>query len=272
MKTFYKSALHTVILLASSSYTVAQTVNWNGYYTGLSIGYNSGYLKPSNLQFSRPGSIAYNFHEEIEYAGIITEHPSNSKFKIGKYSLGLQFGHLSNVAGSPWVTGWELSLQKFSKRTKNNVMKWNSESQPYMWEFRIQDGESQIKFNGKTKFLLGYKIGENWLPYATIGGALTKINLKFGNNNRNCARAVLAESFSCEDLDGYNWGRSDFSTSHSYMSYGLTYGAGLFYALNDNWLINTELSRTHLKPISGYKGTRLSGAYTSFNIGLSYKF
>lgn len=276
MKTLSKSRLSVLLLLGTTS-TLSYGYNWNGTYFGINTGYNSGSFTPSNLGYYEEG-ITRDLVMEIEVTDKEFPITTNKDFEVGKASFGLQLGRFYQSDNSPWVSGWEIDLQGFQKKNKNSPIIYdgvNDDNARYPTSnFILDKGQSQIRFNAKTKFLLGYEVNDRWLPYATVGVSFAKVNLTLSQASQACRRPKVPNSsgWSCEDLNNYQFARQNFAKSHSYTQYGIHYGVGVFYAFNEHWLINAEVSNTLLRPLSGYKDTKLSGSFHSFNLGLSYKF
>lgn len=254
----------------------AMAFSWDGWHVGIDGAYNSGRVKPNNFDLNDASGIFSKYHEEIPFNGDSPFTSFDNDYKLGKASIGIVGGYFHELENRPIVLGLNLGLKYGKKGSHAGISEVHHAEEPVVQSIEMKGGQAQLQWEGKVNGLVGWKIKDRWLPYATAGLTLDRIKVRFADGGDgscvSCTRGQEDLNWNCEDLEDYDWAVDRFTSSNGYWSWGLNYGLGVYYALTDNWLVNAEVNRTEMWGLKGHWGTKIKGHQNTFKLGVSYKF
>jgi outer membrane immunogenic protein len=223
--------------------TVTTVFSWTGFY----IGANAGY-----------GGNSLDFNEIEIYEGV-SYYSNNASVNSSGFFAGGQIGYNYQFSNNV-VIGLETDLQWSGINGKY------SDSESYLsgsYSYN-QSLSASVEYFGTIRARLGYAI-DRFLPYITGGVAYGKTKTSFNYS------ATYEDS-------SYNWASASSASS---VNWGWTIGAGLEYALTNNWTFKAEYLYVDLGS-TDYTYSRYPDGYvydgsvdTKFHTvkaGVNYKF
>lgn len=243
----------TASLLAATSALVlgagaaqAQSTDWSGPYVGVTAGYSKGdYDLRSAPLLTSPGSPFFG-----SFGG--TTANSQPEFEVKGEEYGLTAGY--NMQSGNWVYGVEGDVNL----SQANDAVWIADRpSPGTNRFNTRL-EGDVDYSATLRARLGYSLGPVLL-YGTAGGAMMRASLD--RSYTNAAGARIA------DKDGETY-------------FGLAYGGGAEWALNDRWSIKGEYLRTdfqrethsHAYGPDGIAFSRVDQERDVGRVGVNYRF
>ena len=260
----------------------AMAFSWDGWHVGLDAGYGSGKLTPKGMD-DISSSLYDVSHDDkfVSLDGVDGPFLGKNYFKPGKASFGIRGGYFHELENSPVVLGVDFGMRYAGKGKRHDGYNFAEPLEgdlvePRNEDIRVKNGRAQVQWEGKVNGLVGWKVKDRWLPYATAGLTLDRIRLHIaGSNEGDCTHCTMGREevvWNCVDLADFAWARDQLIATKTYWSWGLNYGLGVYYALTDNWLVNAEVNRTEMWGLKGHWGTKIKGHQNTFKLGVSYKF
>lgn len=183
--------------------------NWTGFYAGANAGYGWGPAKARLQLPADPGS--QSFFNPALAAGAL---PATLNFNRSGFIGGGQIGY--NYQINSVVLGLEADIQGADVGGSSALTTINTPG----FVAGNYSARSTLDWLGTVRGRLGFTPVERWLVYATGG-------LAYGHSNRSySAVAPMSNDF--------------FSSSRSSTNVGWTLGAGVEWAVNNNWSIKAE--------------------------------
>ncbi|MGA0561727.1 outer membrane protein [Ancylobacter sp. VNQ12] len=245
--------------------TAAQTVDWGGWYVGGFGGY--GHARENTQVTSTTAWASPMFFDDGSGPQYGIPDPIT---KTGNWTSESAYGPLwGGRAGYNWqstngvVIGIEAAIGSIDAaysihtRTDNGLLG------------SFYDQEFTIDWTASLRIRTGIANGR-FLTYITSGVTFADVNYQFGRGEY-----------------GFNFERISFiDANDSYTGIGLSIGAGVEYAIDDNWSISTELTYTRFISENTYSALRdyfgtgtynYSAADTTISfpdlrVGLNYRF
>jgi outer membrane immunogenic protein len=200
--------------------------NWTGFYVGGNAGWtgervNNSYLAPG------PGAPGYLPQD----TPVISANSSNS-FSSSKFSFGAQAGYNYQVDRRGLIGG-EIDINRLGFSNSANVIF------PTPFAGPVNSSTSQsMGWIGTVRARVGAILSERWLVYGT--GGLAVVNRGFSETN------IYNPTFVNSGVDTINLGKTQA---------GWTAGAGVEYAITNQWSVKGEYLHVGLPDLSGVSMT-----------------
>jgi outer membrane immunogenic protein len=236
----------TSALMLGAGAAHAQSTDWSGPYVGVTAGYSQGdYDLRSAPLLTSPGSPLFG-----SYGGTTANSQPNFEVKGEEYGLTGGF----NLQSGNWVYGVEGDA---SLSQANDAVWIADRPAPGTNRFTTRL-EGDVDYSATLRARLGYSLGPVLL-YGTGGGAMMRASL-----DRSYLNASGAE---IGDKDGETY-------------FGLAYGGGAEWAVNDRWSIKGEYLRTdfqrethsHAYGPDGIAFSRVDQERDIGRVGMNYRF
>lgn len=243
----------TASLLAASSALVlaagaahAQSTDWSGAYAGITAGYSKGDYNVRNAPLhTMPGSSFFG-----AYGGAVAN--SQPEFEVKGEDYGLTGGFNMQSGNIVYGVEGDVAVSK-----ANDALVIHDRPAPGSGQFDTRL-EGDIDYTATLRARLGYAVGPVLL-YGTAGGAMMRASVD--RSYTNAAGSQIA------DKDGETY-------------FGLAYGGGAEWALNDRWSIKGEYLRTdfqrethsHSYGPNGFALTRVDQERDMGRVGVNYRF